>query len=196
MAQQFNLDEFAKEFAERLNSKKLATGYFFVINEVVYPFYYDDFVAECDMKEAWELLCTSWLNTLLKKKLQPLLPYLIRGEVKADGVIVVGNNVDFYLDEIKHLFKFERACIEPFLELDEKYRLNDTITPEAFTLLKYVYQHVPYLDSLPWTVRLHLRNRTSPVESNSILGGMVKYAQASRKGKRTRLGAAPGVAKC
>lgn len=192
----FNLDEFAKEFVERLNSKKLATGYFFVINEVVYPFYYDEFLQECSIEEAWDLICTSWLNGLFKKKLQSLLPYLIRGEVKAEGIIVAGNNIDFHLDEIKFLFKFDKSGVEAFLEQESRYRLSDAITPEALTLLRYVYQHVPYLDSLPWTVRLHLRDRTSQVESNSIFGGMVKFAQASRKGKKTRLGAAPGVAKC
>lgn len=175
------------EILEKLYSKRQATGYFFIINEVVYPVY-TSLEFTCTMLEAWNLLCDSWLNDLYKKSINPVLPYILRGEVIEDSKLKVGHNLDYYLPELAQVFKvleFSEVEFEKLYELEE-------IPLKHKSLVKLVYKYVTYLDSLPWTIKLHLLKGTEETESNKILSNIVKQSQLILKAKR--LGSQAGVA--
>lgn len=150
-----------KEMVNTLSSKNSYTGYYFIINDVVHPVFYDDYLKpNCKIKDAWNYLCKTWLNDLYSRDLTDLMPYVLRGKV-GDSSITIGLNSDFYIEEVKKTFRIQNGVK---IKIDKNLAISTKISKDTFnTLIVTLQQGIPYFEHLPWDIRLKLR-ATGPKE--------------------------------
>lgn len=158
-------DQIVQEFFEKFLTKKNAIGYFFVIGEVVHPFYLDcqedfEIISEA---EAWWIICNDLLDFSFATSMRDLKDCFLRGKVT--DRIEIGNLADFYIDQVKKVFKTSQE-----FEVVENpdYRIRTLIEAPVFVKIRNLIKTIPYLSKLPWEVKSHLSSQSLDVEKKII----------------------------
>lgn len=154
-------EEAVMELVEKYLSKKNAIGYFFIVGEVVHPFYLDteeDF-QRISEEDAWEIICDGLLDLALNEPVKELKNCFLRGIVT--DRIEIGNLSDFYVDQVRRIFKTPEDF--PVVE-NPQYRIDTKVEVEVFLQIKKICKYIPYLVRLPWEVKSHLSSHSLDVE--------------------------------
>lgn len=155
-----------EEFLDKLFSKKNHLGYFFIVNEVVHPFYLEveedfDLISE---EEAWNIICDTLLTPSFTFDLKSLLPCFLRGKVTRDR-IEIGSLSPFYVTLVKESFR----CPEEFSTFENpQYRLQLDVSPVNFTKLRSLNKHLPFLSKLPWKVKSYIASHSPQAEQKIV----------------------------
>lgn len=185
------LDNVAQQFLDALQEKRNASGYFFVINEALHPVYFNEhFQPEHTIELAWDLLCDTWLNNVYKIKLNKLMTFIVRGQVK-NGVVLWGHNCDYYKSLIESMFKFQEA---PEYLIDPSFKLNTIVPADAKKNLKRLYSMIDYFELLPWQVQFYLSRQSAPMEA-TLANRQIFAKSAATLKARKRLGSMPSLGK-
>lgn len=158
-----------------------SAGYFFVINEVVYPVYTTpSYTDDLTIEESWSCLCDSLLNPAYGKVFNDLLDFIPRGAVTSEGEVVCSDLSTYLLTQVKDLFHLaDEFVIQP------GYPATTSPEPEQSLRLRHLYLPTNYLYTLPWHV-LQVLSSSATNESKKVQAHM----WTSRMGMvRKRLGA-------
>lgn len=155
-----------EEFLDKLFSKKNHLGYFFIVNEVVHPFYLDveDDFNLISEEEAWDIICDSLLTPAFTFDLKSLLPCFLRGRVTEEQV-EIGTLSPFYVNLVKEAFR----CSEGYPTVENPlYRLQMDVTPDNFTKLRALNKHLPFLSKLPWKIKSSIASHSTQAEKKIV----------------------------
>lgn len=165
-------DQVIEEFLDKLFSKKNNLGYFFIVNEVVHPFYLeieDDFEVISE-QEAWDIICDTLFTPAFVTDMKSLMPCFLRGRVYNDR-IEIGNLSTFYVEMVKESFK----CAKDFkVQEVPLYRLQYNVSLEDFTKIRSLNRHMPFLSKLPWNIKSYLSSHSPEVEKKIVKKEMLE----------------------
>lgn len=144
-----------------------ASGYFFVINEAVYPIYtaprYTD---NLTIEESWFHLCNSLLNGAYGRTFNDLLEFIPRGTVHDDGTVECTNISDYTLRIVKDLFRLPES-----FPIKEGNKCQSSPSENQATKLRNLYLPINYLYTLPWHALQSLASAATP-EGKEVLNHM------------------------
>ena len=168
-----------KQMVNTLMMKNSYTGYYFIVNDVVHPVIFDEYVKpNIKMKDAWDYVCKTWLNDLYGQDVSDLLPYVIRGKVN-DNSLSIGLNSEFYIQEVKKMFRIQNNVK---IKIDKSLAISTKISKSTFRVLNVTLQQgVPYFDHLPWSIRLKFRENGTKEQRNEALYQIIKTNEKARK---------------
>lgn len=168
-----------KQMVHTLMMKNSYTGYYFIINDVVHPVIFDEYLKpNMKMKDAWDYVCKTWLNDLYGQDVSDLLPYVIRGKVN-DSNLTIGLNSEFYIEEVKKMFRIQN---DVKIKIDKNLAISTKISKPTFKVLNATLQQgVPYFDHLPWSIRIKFRENGTREQRNEALYQIIKTNEKARK---------------
>ena len=168
-----------KQMVHTLMMKNSYTGYYFIINDVVHPVIFDEYLKpNMKMKDAWDYVCKTWLNDLYGQDVSDLLPYVIRGKVN-DSNLTIGLNSEFYIEEVKKMFRIQNNVK---IKIDKSLSISTKISKPTFKVLNATLQQgVPYFDHLPWSIRIKFRENGTREQRNEALYQIIKTNEKARK---------------
>lgn len=172
-----------KQMVNTLMMKNSYTGYYFIVNDVVHPVIFDEYIKpNMKIKDAWDYVCKTWLNDLYGQDVSNLLPYIIRGKVNENS-LAIGLNSEFYIEEVKKMFRIQNNVK---IKIDKSLSISTKISKPTFKVLNATLQQgVPYFDHLPWSIRIKFRENGTKEQRDEALYQIIKSNEKTRKNTKS-----------
>lgn len=177
------------EWLDYISKPRKTLGCFFIFGDSLQPYFWGTpYSVRVPLEDAWASICREWLNKVYKQDLTALYPYVVKGVVEEEKVLL-GNDCPFYTNEILFNFKMESL----YYEIDPSLSVSLDIPQEIASLLMRIQRECPYFEKLSSRVQFHRKDYGPKGERDLALTQIVEKAQAMAKAKR--FGSLPSLEK-